>query len=159
MSPLFIKLFKKNARCHYCKANKKEGYSVCPKHLKAAKLHWRKWQIVRKGKGLCCYCDKESFNGYLRCKTHTEINKAKCKSWHKKNRQHRHNYFLRQLNHYQNQGRCRKCKPHRKVSKGHTNCWTCRKRLALWSANITTSTKITRQELMNLLKQNHLSLN
>jgi hypothetical protein len=80
MSPYFISIFNRATKCPHCHASKKEGYSVCSKHLEKAKQHWRKWQVVRRAERKCCYCHKKSFKGFLRCKEHTIVNRVKCKA-------------------------------------------------------------------------------
>ena len=158
MSPYFVKLFKKENKCSCCKASKKDGYSVCAKHLKYAKTRWRKWQIIRRNTGKCCYCHRKSFKGWLRCKTHTIINKKKCEAWGKKHPTHGHDSFIQRHSTFTDNGLCISCKPHRKVHKGFKRCWTCLKRNLLWSRGINTPAGITRKNLTLILKQNKLPL-
>ena len=154
MSPYFVSLFKKGNKCSCCKASKKEGYSVCSKHLESAKIRWRKWSTVRRNEGKCCYCHRKSFKGFIRCKTHTIINKVKCKAWGQKHPNYPHDLWVKRKNMFDSKGLCKQCKPHRKTQKGFKHCWICRKRLNLLSTHkIKTPPTISRKDLTLILKQ------
>ena len=158
MSPFFISLFKRKNRCPYCKASSKEGYVVCEKHLERAKQHWRKWSVVRKHEGKCCYCHRKSFKGFLRCKTHTIINKVKCKAWGKTHPTYGHDTWTRRKAIFESQGKCKVCKPHRKVQKGFNRCWSCRKRHTLFNRGIKVPPNISRKALTLILKQHNIPI-
>jgi len=155
---MFIKQFVMTHKCACCKGHAQDGYSVCPKHLKQAKLQWRKWQVIRRKEKKCCYCDGTSFNGYLRCKTHTEINKAKCKAWGKKHPERDEVYKKPRFAAFKALGRCPGCKPHRKTENGTRFCWTCNKRRNLQSKGVATSLKVSETKLRALLKLHGLGV-
>jgi hypothetical protein len=152
MSEIFIKQFVMAHKCAWCKSSTKDGYSVCPKHLKEAKLLWKKRASVCRKEGKCCYCDGPSFKGYLRCKTHTKLNKAKCKAWAKQHPERNEVYGKPRFAAFKALGRCPGCKPHRKTENGTRFCWTCNKRKNLQSKGVSTSLKISETKLRALLK-------
>jgi hypothetical protein len=160
MSEIFIAQFVMAHKCAWCKGTAKDGYSVCSKHLKQAKMKWRKWQVVRRKEKKCCYCDGPSFMGYLRCETHTKINKANCKAWGKKHyHEHREVYEKPRFAAFEALGRCPVCKPHRKTEIGHKRCWVCSKRKHLKSyRGISTPINITEAKLKSLLKLHGLGV-
>lgn len=158
MSPLFLKFFKKQNHCLCCSSTKKKGYSVCPKHLKKAKIHWRKWQEERRHKGVCCYCDRKSYKGWLRCLKHTKYNRKVCLEWKARHPGLDHKKHLERQATYTDKGRCPSCKPHRKLYASHRRCWICRKRKTLNGRKIQTSVNISPKELRNLCRQYGLNV-
>jgi hypothetical protein len=158
MSPYFISIFNRATKCPHCHASKKEGYSVCSKHLEKAKQHWRKWQVVRRAERKCCYCHKKSFKGFLRCKEHTIVNRVKCKAWGKAHPNYGKETWIRRKALFESQGVCKVCDAHRKIQKGFARCWICRKRATLSRRKIYTPPRITKKALTLVLKQHNMPL-
>jgi len=158
MSPLFLKQFTSQNKCPCCRYDKLEGYSLCARHLQKAKLRFRSWSKARRKAQLCCYCDNKSFNGFLRCETHTKLNREKCKAWCATHKEQLANN-LRQLRElYRSQGRCFKCKPHRRLRKGLLNCWHCTKRSLLYNRGIKLPKTATTQAVKLALKSLGLTI-
>ena len=157
MSPLFLKFFKNEIQCSHCSSRKKDGYSVCPKHLRLAKTRWRYWSQNRREEGKCCYCDLKSYNGWLRCRKHTSYNRKKCLEWGAKNKDKLHQTWINRITTYTDQGKCPFCKQHRKLTGGFRRCWTCRKRHALHLKGVKVPVTATQKDLLSFCKKNRVS--
>jgi hypothetical protein len=158
MSPLFLKFFRNEVKCWNCSAHKKEGYSVCPKHLRQAKMRWRHWSQERRGEGKCCYCNRGAYKGWLRCWKHTRINRVKCREWVARNKDRQAQAWRNRKEKYVGNGKCPSCSQHRKLTQGFHRCWTCRKRFALMERNIQVSLSITQSALVRLCKENRVQI-
>ena len=158
MSPMFLKFFRNEVKCQCCHSHKKEGYSVCPKHLKYAKLRWRGWSEERRKEGLCCWCGRKSYKGWLRCKKHTEYNRGICREWVTRNKNRQAQAWLDRKANYTGKGKCPSCSQHRKLTKGFHRCWTCRKRHQLMERGFKTPHTITQQDLTRLCKETGVQL-
>lgn len=153
MSPFFIEQFKKAHKCVYCKASPDEGYKCCPKHLKKAKLRFRRWSKERKLQGLCISCNGTSFKGWLRCESHTMENRKKIKAWMALHPDHNRKSWEKRKA-FRDSGRCGWCPQHRKLSKGHSKCSICLKRYSLWTKGVKTN-KNTPVKVVRALHQLH----
>lgn len=131
MSPFFIKIFKKEHRCHQCTAKKQRNRSFCPYHLRLARERFEAWAYERRAKGRCISCDCKSFNGYLRCKKHTKILRIYCHEW---NKEHGHDRWLRVKTEILRTGLCASCPEHRPVKPGALRCQPCLTRHQLLKA-------------------------
>lgn len=127
MTAFFVQEFKKTNKCLKCKTSKIEGYSLCAKHLRYAKLRWRTWAEDRKEAGKCCYCHRKSFNGWLRCRTHTAYNRKIGIEWCVRNKEYRAQYEKDTKQKWFGAGKCFLCPEHRKLTGDFKKCLTCRK--------------------------------
>lgn len=129
MSPMFLRAFKKENKCAACSAEKKQSYSLCPRHLVIARDKFRAWSQERRALGKCMSCDRKSYKGYLRCKKHTEMNRERCRAWAAKHgKQHARHQWLNVKKVYIAQGLCPSCREHRPCDPGFSRCATCRER-------------------------------
>ena len=125
MSPMFVQEFKRLNKCPACSEEKHAGYSLCLRHLAAARLQFQAWSRKRRRLGLCCYCDCKSFRGWLRCRRHREINRLRCMEWIKAHPEHYKEAWAKKKR-LQAAGFCPYCREHRPLAEGFSRCDACR---------------------------------
>lgn len=135
MSEFFVKTFKSENDCPDCpKRRYRRGdktYSLCRRHLDAARDQWRHWAVRRRTEKRCCYCPRRSYNGWLRCREHTRINRENCRRWMAAHPDRAHEYWETRSKAYIAKGLCPYCKAHNPAAPGITACAPCRDRYSV----------------------------
>jgi hypothetical protein len=134
MSPLFIKLFRKEHKCPHCPARKQGKKSLCAFHLRLARERWQKWSDDRRNIGRCTYCNRLSFRGFLRCKLHTEYNRTKVAAWHAAHPDYKVKQWAEKKKLIE-QGIC-PCAARRPLTDGYRRCGPCRERRELLASGL-----------------------
>jgi hypothetical protein len=125
MTPFFINAFKKEHKCHNCRAKKAKGRKFCLYHLRIAREKWQLWADIRRIAGKCISCNRKSIKGWLRCTFHREQNRLKCLAWMKAHPEHAHQQWVKRYKTYTLQGLCVSCKEHRPNAPGRARCAIC----------------------------------
>lgn len=81
MSPMFVKMFKKENRCQQCLRGPAPGRKFCGPHLKVAREFWMAFSLAQRAKGRCSYCRRRNVGGGVRCGVHRARNSKTCRAW------------------------------------------------------------------------------
>lgn len=115
-------------KCLRCKGPAQK--SLCPKHLKQARIEWRVWTVERVAKKLCVVCNHRSHLVSFRdgrrqqgvyCHHHRERNRLRCLNWAQEHRDEIRAEFRRR----RNLKICVNNPKHGKAFKQHITCKAC----------------------------------
>lgn len=134
MTAFFVKTFKKRhtKRCAHCRKDKVSGYSLCDRHLVAARERFRSWSNTRRKEHKCILCDRKPMKTWLRCRLHTKINRNRCAIWGSQHPDYAHKQWLKRKK-YIDVGLC-VCRAHNPLPVGKRRCDPCRTRSAGYEA-------------------------